>query len=89
MLAAQGRALPLEAKGANRTGMTGATDEERILGFRLEDVAQALLDLVHDVQEGRVQVPEQGQACQENITPGALSFHDGARAMLCAQEKLH
>lgn len=42
---------------------TGAGHQQRVLAVRLEDVAQTLLDVVHDLQERRVQV-----ACRREVT---------------------
>ena len=36
--------------------MPGAADEQRVLAAGLEHVAQPLLDVVHDFEEGRVHV---------------------------------
>jgi hypothetical protein len=44
---------------AQMTGivLTSAGDQQGVLAVCLEGVAQALLDVVHDLQEWRVQVP--------------------------------
>ena len=41
--------------------MAGAAHQARVLGLGLEQVAQAGLDLVHDVEERRVHVAQQRQ----------------------------
>ena len=44
------------------TCVAGAAHQADILGVRLEQVPQAVLDLVHDLEEGRVHVAQQRQA---------------------------
>ena len=44
------------------TCMAGAAHQADVLGVGLEQVPQAVLDLVHDLEEGRVHVAQQRQA---------------------------